>query len=362
MPEEILSRRALYTARPTVRINGREEIAITGQLLAMDVAEQEAGLSTLELKLGNWSSHSDGGASFAFENETALKLTDRIAIYAGDETGPREIFDGQITALEADFPEGGPPTLTILAEDKLQLARCRRRTRTYEAMTVADIVRQLAGDLGLTPVVSGLAQPCGTLHQCNESNLAFLRRVLARLDADIQVVGTELHVSPRAQVRRNTVTVGRGAQLRRVTVLADLAHQVSEVTVGGWDPARGEAVTGRSSGSDTGPGSGRTGGSILSSALLERPHHISHLAMLDADEGNALAAAACDERRRRFVTAKGTAEGNPSIRVGTHLTLDGLGPRFSNTYYVVRCLHRFDGQRGYETDFTAESAFLGHPA
>jgi phage protein D len=49
------------------------------------------------------------------------------------------------------------------------------------------------------------------------------------------------------------------------------------------------------------------------------------------------------------------------VRVGTHVTLSGLGPRFSNTYYVTRCRHRYDLASGYETDFTAVSAFLGNP-
>jgi len=43
------------------------------------------------------------------------------------------------------------------------------------------------------------------------------------------------------------------------------------------------------------------------------------------------------------------------------LRLTGLSPRFSNTYYVTQCCHRYDLERGYETDFTAESAFLGQP-
>ncbi|PZO43948.1 MAG: hypothetical protein DCF15_22350, partial [Phormidesmis priestleyi] len=54
----------------------------------------------------------------------------------------------------------------------------------------------------------------------------------------------------------------------------------------------------------------------------------------------------------------GTAEGNPSLRVGTYTKLSGLGDRFSNTYYIVRTCHRFDVQRGYETDFEAECAYL----
>ena len=361
MPESPLSSPALYTARPTVRVNGSDQPRVAGLLIAMEMTEQEDGLSTLELKLTNWASNPAGGADFAFEDETVLKLGDAIAIYTGEESAPTEIFRGKVTALEAAFPEDGPPTLTALAEDALQQARCARRTKTYENQTVADIAQSIAGNLGLTPQITALSQNCGTQVQFNESDLAFLRRLLVRYDGDLQVVGTELHVSPRGQVRRGGVTLQLRSQLRRATVLADLAHQVSEITVTGWDAQGGQRITGRSSGAQSGPGAGRTGASLLSSALGRRSHQISHLALLDSSEASAVADAACDERQRRFVTLEGVAEGNPAIRVGTHVTIEGLSPRCNNTYYVVRSRHRYDLARGYETDFTAECGFLGNP-
>jgi phage protein D len=361
MAESPLSQLALYTARPTIRINGTEQERVTGLLLGMDMTEAEDGLSTLELRLDNVTSDGAGVSSFAFEDEASFKLGDTINVYCGEESAPTEIFRGVISALEADFSEESAPRLVALAEDTLQKARIKRRTRTYEDQTIADIARTIAGDLGLTPQITGFTDPIGTQVQLNESDLAFLRRLLARYDGDVQVVGSELHVSPRRDVQRGTVELGLNSQLRRVTVLADLAHQVNEVTVTGWDAASGQRINSRSTGFQQGTGSGRHGTDLLSSALGRRTHQIAHLAVTNDGEGRALANAAFDERQRRFVTACGTAEGNPAIRAGTHLRLTGLGPRFSNTYYVTRCCHRFDTERGYETDFTAESAYLGQP-
>lgn len=362
MPEEPLSRLALYSARPTVRVNGSDDDRVSGLLTAMDMAERESGLSTLELRFTNLAADGTGGARFAFEDETPLKLGDRIAVYGGDENAPTEIFAGFVTALEAEFSEDGSPMLTALAEDKLQTARMKRRTRTYDDRSVADIARTIAQDHGLTPRVNGFSDPIGVQVQLNESDLAFLRRLLARFDGDLQVVGDELHVSPRADVQRGRLELAFGSQLRRARVLADFAHQVNEVTVTGWDPAQGQRLTGRSSsGRDRGPGRGRSGADLLEQTLGRRSHHIGHLAVGTSAEVDAVAVAAFDQRRRRFVTVDGTAEGNPALRVGTHVELSGLGPRFSNTYYVVACRHRFDLQQGYETDFTGECAFLGEP-
>ncbi len=361
MPEAALSRLALYAARPTLRINGLENERVSGLVTGLVMKEQEDGLSTLEVTFSNIAAARGGDADLAFEDERAFKLGDRIAVYSGEEQEPTEIFSGLISAIEATFPEEQAPTLTVLAEDQLQKARMLRHTRTYTDQSVADVARAIAQDAGLTPQISGFDQIQGVQVQYNESDLAFLRRLLARQDGDLQVVEDELHVAPRSEVRRGTVELALHSQLIRANVLADLADQVNEITVTGWDVARGRNIEGRSTGGDRGPGSGRIGSDLLEQTLGRRTHHISHLALETSEEADAVASAAMDERRRRFVTVDGTAEGNAEIRVGTHLTLTGLGPRFSNTYYVVRCCHRFDLDRGYETDFTAECAFLGEP-
>lgn len=361
MAEAPLSRSALYTSRPTIRINGADQERMPGLLLAMEVAEQEDGLSRLELKLSNLASDRRGGVEFAFEDERVIKLGDRVAVYMGEESAPQEIFSGRISGLEAGFYDDASPTLIVLAEDALQQARSQRRTRMHDSRSLAEMARQVAGDLGLTARVRGFAESIGPQLQLNESDLAFLRRLLARYDGDLQVVGEELHVSPRGEVRRGTLELRLNSQLRRATVLADLAHQVSEVTVTGWDAAQGSRVTARSTGAHAGPGRGRAGSELLEANFGRRVHALSHVAVRDEAEARQVAEAAFDERRRRFVTVQGTAEGNPTLRVGTHLTLTAMGPRFSNTYYVVQARHRFDLDHGYETDFTAECAFLGTP-
>lgn len=361
MPETPLSSLGIYSAVPTVRIDGAEDGRVTENLLAMEMTEREGGLSALELRFMNLTSDTGGGADLAFEDEAVLRLGASVAIYAGDRDAPREIFQGAITGLEAEFGPENPPELVVLAEDAFQLARLARRTAVHENVTLADLASRLAGRLGLTPVVTGLAGNLGTHVQLNESDLAFLRRLLAVHDGDIQIVGRELHVSPRQDVRRGAVELELHSQLKRIRALADLAHQATEVTTAGWDAVQGQRVTGQSAGARLGPGAGRTGAQLLQQALGARSEHVGHLAVATSDEAQALADAAFDRRARRFVRVEATAEGNPELRVGTHVTLRGISRRFDNTYYVVHACHRFDQTRGYETDFQAECAYWGVP-
>lgn len=360
MGEMLLSRLGLYTARPTLRIDGNENEKADTLLQAMTLTEREGGLSSLALTFANWASRNDGSAGFAFEDEQVFKLGTEIKVYGGEVAGPTELFRGKVSAIEIGFDSDGPPRLTLHAEDALAKARLARRMQVYENQSVADIAREIAGRHGLTPVVSGLTDT-GTWVQCNESDLAFLRRLLARYGADCQVVAAELHVSPREQVRRNEIELRLHSQLYRVRAVADLSQQATELRVTGFDPSQGQAVAGTGSGAPLGPGQGRKGADRMRDVFGDREEQMSHRLALTQNEARALAEAQFAARARSFVRVEGVAEGNPSLRVGSHVRLVDVSPRFDNTYYVLATTHRFDVRRGFETEFTAESAFFGEP-
>ncbi len=361
MAEQALSRSPVYTARPTVRIDGRASDRVALLLSAMRLTESEGGMSSLELSLDNTARFEDGRMDLAFEDESLLRLGASISVHTGDEEAPQEIFRGLITGTEASFEGAEGPELLVLAEDALQRARLARRTQVHDNATIAGLADELASRVGMRTVINGFSEPLGLQVQLNESDLAFLRRLVSSRDGDLQVVGEELHVAPRKEVRRGTVELALYSQLRRARVVVDLAHQATEVTVSGWNALTGRKVSGSGTGTNLGPGTGRKGADVLRQALGARSEHLGDVPAVTDEEARALATAAFDQRARRFVCVEGTAEGNPALRVGSHVTLRGLGRRYDNTYYVVRAHHRYDLARGYETDFEAECAFLGGP-
>lgn len=349
-----------HSALPTIRIDGREEPNLQRDLLMMRIDEQEGGLSRMDLAFTNVASRENGSAGLAYEDERCVRLGSEIKVFGGPVGGPTELFGGRISAIGADHDAASPPRLLVHAEDAAAAARLARRIEVYEDRTVADIAGEIAGRLGLTPVIAALDGLRGTWFQFNESDLAFLRRLLARQDADVQIVGSELHVSPRGEVRRNEITLTLHTDLRRLRVLADLAQQATEVRVTGFDPLVGSAIAASSSAPNLGPGSGRQGTTLFAELFGPRVEQVAHQLALTQAEAQALADAQFAQRARGFVRVQGCAEGKPELRVGTHLKLERVSPRFDNTYYVTACCHRFDPAQGYETDFFAESAWLGN--
>jgi phage protein D len=361
MAEQPLSDDPRYRARPTVRVDDQERRSVSRRVNSFRVLEHAGGLSSLEMRLANERGSEPEATPYAFEDERDLALGSRITLYSGDEWRPREVFRGIVTGIEAEFNEDGPAELVVLAEDALQGGRLARRSKVHDDLQIAALAREIASSLSLTPRVTGFDQGVGVQVQLNESDLAFLRRILRRHDGDVQVVGRELHVSPRKDVSRGTIQLRRDGQLRRARFVVDLAHQVTEVTSAGYDADSGQPVSSTATGSNLGPGRGRSGTAILRDKLGARSEHIGYPPVHSAAIARAVAETAFDERARRFVTAFLTAEGNPQIRVGTHVSITGTSARFDNTYYVVQATHRFDLERGYETDCEAECAYLGNP-
>jgi phage protein D len=362
MPEQPLTPDVVYSAIPTIQVEGQLNAMISDQLLSMEMRECETGMSSMELRFSNFGARDGGLADLVFEDGKVLQLGTALKVYAGDVNSPTEIFRGKVTAIEGRFPRNAPPELVVLSEDALQDARMRRRSKTWDVSSLGDIVNEIASGLSLTPSVNGLDFAIGIEQQFNESDLHFLRRLLARYDADLQIVADELHASPRGQVQRNALQLDMNSQLREVRILSDLAHQVTAITATGWDYLQGQRISVTSQSTDFGQGSGQTGTDWLRKVLSARSEQLGQFSNLNQPEAQYLVDAEFTQRTRRFSVAHGIAEGNPNLRVGSWLTLTGLGPRFSNTYYTTSAMHCFDVEKGYETQFTAECAYLGSAA
>ena len=53
-----------------------------------------------------------------------------------------------------------------------------------------------------------------------------------------------------------------------------------------------------------------------------------------------------------YLEAEGVAKGNPNIKAGSKVKIDGVGTSFGGTYVVSSCTHLFQGTHGYRTIFS----------
>ena len=233
---------------------------------------------------------------------------------------------------------------------------------TFQNVSIADIAQTLASGHGLTASV-GVAKPIHrVVAQVNQSDLAFLRSQARMDDCEVWVDGTTLHVDRRPDRARGALSLAYGGGLISFSVRADLADQCHDLGVAGWDvdakAAILETVDATALGGEIGADS--AGATVLAAAMFPgRSERIVRGAPMTSEEAASLAQAAYLERARRFVCGTGLTDGTAAMRVGSTLTLSGLGGMFNGNYYVSRTRHHFDLDRGYQTEFDVERPGIG---
>lgn len=343
------------SAQPSLKIGDQRQERLEAGLLRLEVREQISGLCRLEATFGNWGEQR-GRVDYLHFGHT-LELGQRLSLSMAGGL----LFEGRVSALEASYPRGEAPTFTVLAEDRFQDLRMTRRTRSFEKLSDEDLVRRLASDHGLSADVALPGPVYRVLAQVNQSDLAFLRERARAAGAELWLSGSTLHVKARSDRGAPSLELTYPGRLQEFTVLADLAEQASRVVVGGWDVAGKRAIS-----KEAGPallqgelGRDRSGAAWLKQAFGERVQTLAHVQPLTADEAQVQANSTYQTLARRFVVGQGVADPDARLRVGTALTLKGLGPLFSGRYGVIQTVYRFDRLLGSRSEFTAERPGLG---
>jgi len=352
---------AFFSSRPSLKLEGQANSGIEVSLLSLSVHENTDGLFRCEATLGNWGSADSNGERFIYFDRSELDFGKTLNIDMGDGDAAAEIFNGRITAIEGRFPQQKPAEILILAEDRLQDLRMLRRSRSFDNVTVSDVIETIANEHELSTDLDINGPTYTVLTQVNQSDLAFIRECARDIDAEIWIDGNILHAQSRSRRQTETLSLSYGHRLLEFSVCADLAHQRSKVRVSGWDVAAKESII---HSSDEMAIQGEledqsSGGQLLTEIFGQRVDQLVHQVPHTNDEARNMAEASYRRTARRFLTGHGLSEGDGRIRAGTHIVLNDLGPLFSGKYYVSEVTHNYDSRNGFRSSFRVERPGLG---
>lgn len=352
---------AAYVVLPRLLIGGQYDDELSRNVEALLVEETAAGLQRAEVVLANWG-NTGRGPDFLYFQRDIVDFGMDIEVQLGAPPA-KTLFQGRITALEADFAPDRRPALTVLAEDSLQELRMTRRTRSFMDLSDEEIIRRIAQEHSLQADVALPGPQHKAVAQVNQSDLAFVRERARAVGGEVWVKSGKLSAKKRQErAGGESIDLQYGVNLSAFTVRADLAHQCAELRLTGWDVAGKTAINaaGGPPAISSELNGGTSGAAILEETLFGRKEQIVHMAPLTADEGRALAEALFAERARRFVTGTGLLDsGDPRIAVGAVVNVTDVGPMFGGKYVVVRARHTFDAGNGYRTEFDVERAGIG---
>jgi phage protein D len=350
-----------YPSRPTLWIDGQALPSLGEDWLQFLMVEETIlGLFRCEAGFMNWGPK-DREVGFLFFDRQVLDFGKTFAVEFGPPGETNPVFAGRISGIEAHYPPARTPEILILAEDRFQDLRMERRTRSFEDMSDADVIRQIAGEHDLTAEVDVDGPTYRVLAQVNQSDLAFLRERAAAVDAELWVDDRTLYAQARTRRSAGTVSFVYGQTLLEFSVLADLAHQRTSVRVSGWDVGNKQSIDVQADESAirTELNGGRGGSTVLAQALSPRHERVVSAVPLSQSEAQHMADARYRSRARGFVRGLGVVDGNVRVRVGTTIELSGLGSLFDGLYYVTLARHTFEMNEGYRTTFEAERPAIG---
>jgi len=325
----------VVSARPTVKIDGQERPEMEQAVLAATIDMSTDLPDWLELKLNDWGNVPGRGTGFAF---TDLNLGTQIEVFIG-RGRDRAAFKGSVVGIEKQF---GPraPEIVLRAFDKLYALQRKRRSKAWEKMSVADIVRQIASDSGLRAECDIDMQ--GTFFQHNESDLDFLRRLAGKFATGPRLDGDKLVVK-REDVAGDPILLKIDGNLRRLSVRVSTVRQPGKARVSGYDLTAGEAFT-KIRDRLSGVFDGETAADFVTDEeLFPRPHPRS------AGEAEAYARGAFDAVALNFLTGEAVISGDPDCRPGRVVSVEGADARLNGEYKIISAIHRFDSTHGYET-------------
>lgn len=279
-----------------------------------------------------------------------IALGKELEVHLGYVDKMHPVFYGHITAVKVTATEEGFPEIEVTGMDVSFKLMRGRTVKAFFNKKISDIVREIAQSHGLTPDVDQTAFTIPMLLRKPQSDYQFLQDLAQWVNYDFFIVGKKLYFREKNKDKDPFITLEFGKNLIRVEIEQNLAEQVTQVRVRGWDAKEQSAIDVSSSTVNKIGSNPRTGADVLRS-LGGNYEEVLHANVQDMREAQKMAEAAMNARALRLVTGEGVCLGIPEIRAGRYIQLKGLGKRLNQPYYIIRAVHEFDVS-GYTTSFT----------
>jgi phage protein D len=261
------------------------------------------------------------------------------------------MLQGQVASNEPEFTAAG---VMIVARgyDHSHALNRTKHSQTFQNMTAADIARKVASGAG---VQTGTIDDAGGVHdfvqQNNETDWEFLWRLARAIDFEVVVIDKKLNFRNAGGPQgASPIDLRWGANLLGFRPRVTGVQQVDQVVVRGWDHKTKDVIQSTASAgtlaTDIGMSragvAGKLGGGTVT--VADRP-------VMTSDEADALAKSVVAQLANAYLEADGSCQGDPRLRAGVRVKIDGVGTKFGGTYTLSSTTHIYRGSGGYTTSF-----------
>lgn len=279
----------------------------------------------------------------------------------GDARSTPIAVSGMITEITTSFPDGGSPELVIAGYDHGFAMTMGKNSRKWTKARDSDAAHEIASFNNLNAIVEATKEQHEQIEQNQESDWEFLKKLADRNHFELYVDERRtLHFATPNDKATAVVRLDYKEGLLSFKPEANLAGQIAQVEVYGWNPKTKETIVGKASAGEESGLTGKSAGQHLNAFVRDpskRPTLRLRQPVFTQAEADQRAKAALNERAKKFLTGEGETIGLPEIRPDRNVELAKLGAPFSKTYYIQQATHKIDTS-GYRTRFKVKETGL----
>ena len=390
---ESLKQRGFYAPQFEIRIKGAKiPNDILRDVVEVTYKDNWKEIDSFELTVNNWDPSTNDFKYVGSETKETLALdTDESKRYRLFEPCSKEVevkmgytsdlkvmLTGNFTTMEPNFPSSGGPTLAVRGLNILHQLRRKQFVTAWENKKDSEIAKNLATlrdpqtgkkrfpmPVEIDKNALGDETPIDYVAQQNQYDIDFLLArarqrgyVMFIQEADKQVRGSKrrLYFGPSHEgqipgLRDVTFKLEWGKSLIDFKPTLTTANQVRSVTVNGWNRRTGKPIVEKASLEDPDLNRNRDLYELLKKCD-PREEVVVEEAFFSKRQAKDRARAILMDRQKEMVKASATTVGLPDLRAGKMVQIQGLGSRFSGTYFITDTTHTI-GNSGYTTKFNA---------
>jgi phage protein D/phage baseplate assembly protein gpV len=286
----------------------------------------------------------------------------KISVQVAGAAQPEPLIEGEVTALEVEYDMGGTFTV-IRGYDQTHRFFRGRRTESYQQMTASDIATKIAQRAGLQlGEVTATTIVFDHYSQAGQTDWEVLSALARTNNLEVAVREGKFSFTapavasaappPGGVADTDPLVQALGKDLLRFRSIVTSAAQVGKVEVRGWDVATKKALTATETAATTRIELPTVTPQALAKTFGDPTYVATDVPYRTQAEVDEAAKALADESASAFAEFEGTARGNPKLRAGAAVSLDGLGEPFDGKYTITTSRHRFDPVTGYTTSFS----------
>jgi phage protein D len=391
LPFDVYLGQDFYVPAYRLMIRGQDASVQNNDVLSVTYHDSLTEIDSFDMTVMNWDPET---RTFKYSDADTFDPWQEVELWMGyyrngsDEL--RRMLIGEITTLSPNFPQSGGPTLTVTALNLFNRFRTKQMTqpfvKTTDTAIAQALVQKITGELNqddsVVPKVQLQIDPWDVENNQGEPQMDYLlvnnqypilflmeraRRIGYELTLEDVSTGAQRVVTfgygPTSAVKDPTYVLEWGKSLISFQPNLQMANQVSQVTVKGWDPSgktKLEATVTRADLAQKGAGIVNPSDFGLSdSKLAQKCDIVVDRPITNQDEVEDLATNTLLQIGQTMVEAKGKTVGLPDLRAGVKVQIMGLGTRFSQapnqppfSYLVTSTTHTIS-ESGYTTDFSA---------